>query len=266
MWQPTNLATLIWEVCAINIPSAITLFKHYPLPYFPRCFKICVWNVSNKNINKIKEERDLHCLAQKHSQAHFKTLCCWWYGQGTSMFVSLSSCIHHIFGTRHPKAKSYTVSRRRFRSTPRTKIWWSLEPRPSRQKEEGDMPSVPSASLVAARKRMGNMSKSFAACSPEVRLYQSWSVSLLVPALRRLINWACFTLFFPPFFSSFLSFLIRRQTMVGASPGSWILLKRGCVRLNSDGWLSVWSGMLQSNERRKKEEEKKRKEKKEKTQ
>lgn len=114
MWQPTNLATLIWEVCAINIPSAITLFKHYPLPYFPRCFKICVWNVSNKNINKIKEERDLHCLAQKHSQAHFKPLCCWWYGQGTSMFVSLSSCIHHIFGTRHPKAKSYTVSRRRF--------------------------------------------------------------------------------------------------------------------------------------------------------
>lgn len=54
MWQPTNLATLIWEVCAINIPSAITLFKHYPLPYFPRCFKICVWNVSNKNNNKIK--------------------------------------------------------------------------------------------------------------------------------------------------------------------------------------------------------------------
>eukprot|EP00729_Bicosta_minor_P007746 gene7746-3985_t len=33
------------------------------------------------------------------------------------------------------------------------------------------MPSVPSASLVAARKRMGNMSKSFAACSPEAANY-----------------------------------------------------------------------------------------------
>lgn len=157
----------------------------------------------------------MHCLAQKHSQAHFKPLCCWWYGQGTAMFVSLSSCIHHIFGTRHPKAKSYAVSRRRFRSTPRTKIWWSLEPRPGRQKEEGDMPSVPSASLVAARKRMGNMSKSFAACSPEVRLYQSWSVSLLVPALRRFINWACFTLFFPPFFLFFFPLFFNKAANYG---------------------------------------------------
>lgn len=99
--------------------------------------------------------------------------------------------------------------------TPRTKIWWSLEPRPRRQKEEGDMPSVPSASLVAARKRMGNMSKSFAACSPEVRLYQSWSVSLLVPALRRFINWACFTLFFPPFFLFFFPLFFNKAANYG---------------------------------------------------